>query len=784
VNGCIIAKAAVTYEGRGGTNADSALTFDNWGTVLESCVEVEAQAAAPVYSDCSNSICENFAVHGGTTITFADGVSAKTTIGGDIGVSPGTSITGLQYVTFTEGERLSTPDSADFASRVNEKHSSATSTKGKKFTELSGGVFTPGTYTASSTISFAGAGTFATLDGENDENAVFLFQAGTAMTTAANTYFKLINGAKAENVLFALGSAATLGAGCVLQGSLIVGTSVTMGLDAQVNGCIIAKAAVTYEGRGGTAADSSMTFNDAGTVLEHCVEVDAPTSSPTRSDHCGNSVCEDYAIHAGTTITFANGGALTTVGGDIGVAPGTSITGMEYMMFEYGSRISTANAGDYASRVDEKHSSKGTTIAEMSMQTYTPGIYTSGSSINFAGAGTYCTLDAEGDENAVFVFQAGTTLTTAANTYFKLINGAKADNVLFALGSAATLGASSVLEGSLIVGTSVTVGSDAQINGCIIAKAAVTFESRGGVVGVGSLSFNDSGNGLEYCIDEEAPTASPTAGDSDCFDTSTTVCEDYALHAGTTITFANGGALTTVGGDIAVNPGTSITGMEYMTFMYGERISTAAAADFASRVNEKHSSALATKGTTIAEMSMQTYTPGIYTSGSSINFAGAGTYCTLDAKGDNDAVFVFQAGTTLTTAANTYFKLINGARAENVIFALGSAATLGASSVLEGSLIVGTSVTVGSDAQVNGCIIAKAAITFESRGGVLAASALTFNDSGTGLEHCVEVGDEITAQQASPTLSPTISPASTPTSSRGDPHCKYQRFRFIVLACR
>jgi ADP-glucose pyrophosphorylase len=81
---------------------------------------------------------------------------------------------------------------------------------------------------------------------------VFLFQAGTTLTTAASTYFNLINGAKAKNVLFALGSAATLGANSVLEGSLIVGTSVTVGIEAEVNGCIIAKAAVTYEGRGGT----------------------------------------------------------------------------------------------------------------------------------------------------------------------------------------------------------------------------------------------------------------------------------------------------------------------------------------------------------------------------------------------------------------------------------------------------------------------------------------------------------------------------------------------------
>jgi hypothetical protein len=257
---------------------------------------------------------------------------------------------------------------------------------------------------------------------------------------------------------------------------------------------------------------------------------------------------------------------------------------------------------------------------------------------------------------------------------------------------------------------------------------------------------------------------------TDCFHN---VCQDYAVHAGTTITFADGGVLgkTEISGDLGVSPGTSITGVNegFMQFTSGEVASTADAADFAAGVAAALAAALATSGTTILEMSGQTYGPGTYTGAADISISGVDTYVTLDGEDEENALFLFQAGVAMTTAAGTYFNLINGAKAENV------------------SLIVGTSVTVGIGAEVNGCIIAKAAVTYEGSGGTTANSALTFDESGTVLEHCVEVG--------SPTSSPTSSPsamtayssqttflASSPTSSRGDPHCKYQRFRFILLA--
>jgi hypothetical protein len=124
---------------------------------------------------------------------------------------------------------------------------------------------------------------------------------------------------------------------------------------------------------------------------------------------------------------------------------------------------------------------------EMGGQTFTPGTYRSGSAINFAH-GTVVTLDGLNQPNPQFLFIAGSTLVTAADTKFILTNGAKAEHVVWALGTAATLGARSVVEGSILAGTAITFGSQSVLHGCALAQSAVTFESQGYVAGMHKMT--------------------------------------------------------------------------------------------------------------------------------------------------------------------------------------------------------------------------------------------------------------------------------------------------------
>jgi hypothetical protein len=115
-------------------------------------------------------------------------------------------------------------------------------------------------------------------------------------------------------------------------------------------------------------------------------------------------------------------------------------------------------------------------VADIGGQTLTPGVYNSGSSIGLTGT---VTLDGRGNANAVFVFQAGSTLTTASASQVKLINGTQACNVFWQVGSSATLGTFSSFRGSILALTSITVTTGVTVEGRLHAQnGAVTLDTN------------------------------------------------------------------------------------------------------------------------------------------------------------------------------------------------------------------------------------------------------------------------------------------------------------------
>lgn len=193
----------------------------------------------------------------------------------------------------------------------------------------------------------------------------------------------------------------------------------------------------------------------------------------------GLGTAGSYVVLAGTTVT--NTGP-STVQGSLGVSPGSEVTGFPPGVVSNGS-IHAADAealnaqaavttafNDAAGR-----SSTGAISADLAGMTLIPGVYTGG---ELALSGTL-TLDGKGDPNAVFVFQAASTLVTGSSSKVSLTGGAAACNVFWQVGSSATIGTSSSFVGTVLALTSIAAKTDASIQGRLLARnGAVTLESN------------------------------------------------------------------------------------------------------------------------------------------------------------------------------------------------------------------------------------------------------------------------------------------------------------------
>jgi hypothetical protein len=187
----------------------------------------------------------------------------------------------------------------------------------------------------------------------------------------------------------------------------------------------------------------------------------------------------NYAVLAASTVT--NTGP-TNITGNLGLSPGTAVTG-----FPPGQVTGTIDAADGAALKAQNDLTAAYNAAaaapvtatipvELGGTTVTPGVYASPAG-TFGITGTL-TLDAQGDPNAVFIFQAASTLITASASNVVLVNGAQAANVYWVVGSSATLGTYSIIQGNIMAQASITVTTGVTLDGRALARsAAVTLDS-------------------------------------------------------------------------------------------------------------------------------------------------------------------------------------------------------------------------------------------------------------------------------------------------------------------
>ncbi len=188
----------------------------------------------------------------------------------------------------------------------------------------------------------------------------------------------------------------------------------------------------------------------------------------------------NFAVLAGSTVTSSG---ATTVNGDLGVSAGTAVTG-----FPPGLVNGAIHAGDPTAAQAQLHlttaynDAAGRTVYPVTVagnlggRTLTPGLYKSTSSLEISSGDL--TLNAQGDANAVFIFQMASTLTTTAGRQVILSGGARAANVFWQVGTSATLGTTSVFKGTIMADQSITLTTGATLDGRALARvAAVTLDA-------------------------------------------------------------------------------------------------------------------------------------------------------------------------------------------------------------------------------------------------------------------------------------------------------------------
>ncbi len=187
----------------------------------------------------------------------------------------------------------------------------------------------------------------------------------------------------------------------------------------------------------------------------------------------------DYAVLAATTVT--NTGP-SIISGNVGVSPGTAVTGFPPGIVNDGV-VHAADAEALQAQADlttaytdaSARSMTESVSADLAGRTLVGGVYTGGA-LGLTGA---LTLDGQNDPDAVFVFQAASTLTVAPSSTVNLINGANPCNVFWQIGSSTTLGTDSDFVGTILALASITIDTGATVEGRALARTgAVTLDNN------------------------------------------------------------------------------------------------------------------------------------------------------------------------------------------------------------------------------------------------------------------------------------------------------------------
>lgn len=254
-----------------------------------------------------------------------------------------------------------------------------------------------------------------------------------------------------------------------------------------------------------------------------------------------------YSVLGGTTVT--NTGP-TTLAGNLGVNPGSAITGFPPGLSAGATHAGDAQAGQAESELTTAYNDAAgrpmtaSVAGDLVGQTLAPGVYKSTGPLAVSGA---LTLNGLGNPNSVFIFQVASTLTTASASSIVLTNSAQACNIYWQVGSSATLGTASTFKGNILALTSITATTGTTVEGRALA--------RNGQVALDTNVFTMPGcaTSSPTSTTSPTPTGSPTAVAPTTASTTASTGAGTGAGIGTGTVTADAGLALTGNGSGAAN---------------------------------------------------------------------------------------------------------------------------------------------------------------------------------------------------------------------------------------
>ncbi len=282
-----------------------------------------------------------------------------------------------------------------------------------------------------------------------------------------------------------------------------------------------------------------------------------PAVTATAADSAVLGAASSFAVLGSSTVT--NNGP-SVISGELGVSPGLAVSGFPPGIVVGG----TIHQGDaVAARAQASAGTASTALAgracdmdltgqDLGGLTLTPGVYCFSSSAQLTGA---LTLDALGNPDAEFVFQIGSTLTTASASSVLPLDGADACEVYFQVGSSATLGTTTAFVGTIVAQQSITATTGASVQGRLLAlDGAVTLNTNTITRPVCAAQATTTTAAPTTTSTTVAPTTTSTTAPTTTSTTAAPTPTSTTVAPTTTSTTAPPGMTTTVPGSTTSTP--------------------------------------------------------------------------------------------------------------------------------------------------------------------------------------------------------------------------------------